>query len=105
MRTSESEIRLTFSTKNISNNTAGGFGSEDPQISSQSDNVYVVWEDRALVGNNDIFFSFSHDSGQTFSTPPDNLSNSTGRSENPQISSTTETTTTTKHKQHFYYYR
>ena len=50
----------------------------------------MVWEDRAPVGNNDIFFSFSHDSGQTFRTPPDNISNSTGRSENPQISSTTE---------------
>ena len=39
----------------------------------------------------DIFFSFSHDGGQTFSTPPDNISNNTGRSHNPQISSDTET--------------
>ena len=59
-----------------------------PQISSEGNNVYVIWGE-ALPGNSEIFFSFSHDNGQTFSTPPDNLSENTGVSEAPQISSST----------------
>jgi len=82
----------TFSTPpdNISNNTGNSLG---PQISSKGNNTYVVWEDDTDNDffNFDIFFSFSHDGGQTFSTPPDNLSNNIGRSQNPQISSDTET--------------
>ena len=41
--------------------------------------------DTTTSGNNDIFFSFSHDGGQTFSTK--NISNNTANSEDPQISS------------------
>jgi hypothetical protein len=77
----------TFSSPpdNLSNSEEGSFG---PQISSEGDNVYVIWGE-ALPGNSEIFFSFSHDNGQTFSTPPDNLSENTGVSEAPQISSST----------------
>jgi len=74
----------------ISNSTRP---SESPHISSQGINVYVVWlgltDDDFF--NTDIFFSFSHDGGQTFNTPPDNLSNNTGVSLFPQLSSTGET--------------
>ena len=74
---------LTFSTPdNLSENT--GF-SPAPQISSQGSNVYVVWYDNT-PGNFDIFFAFSTDNGLTFSTP-DNLSENTGVSFVPQISS------------------
>ena len=74
---------LTFSTPdNLSENTGR---SEDPQISLEGNNVYVVWE-FITPGNSDIFFAFSTNNGQTFSTP-DNLSENTGDSEDPQISS------------------
>src|SRR6185436_4234 len=75
----------TFSTPdNLSETTGPSAG--DPQISSEGNNVYVVWEDNTL-GNSDIFFAFSTNNGQTFSTP-DNLSEeNTGSSEDPQISS------------------
>jgi hypothetical protein len=76
----------TFSTPdNISENTGV---SGVPQISSEGNNVYVIWPAPA-PSTSDIFFSFSHDNGQTFSSPPDNLSENTGVSEAPQISSTT----------------
>jgi hypothetical protein len=79
---------LTFSTKNISNTTGNSFF---PRISSEGNNVYVVWQDKtANLVNDDIFFARSTDGGQTFSTPPDNISNSTGTSANPQISSTSD---------------
>ena len=65
----------TFSTPDNLNNETSDFS--DPQISSSGNNVYVVWEDSTLAGgNDDIFFAFSTDNGQTFSTP-DNLSEST----------------------------
>ena len=77
----------TFSTPhNLSNNTQAG----GPQISSSGNNVYVVWAEQVPSGpfstTPDIFFAFSTDNGQTFSTP-DNLSENTGASFNPQISS------------------
>ena len=76
---------LTFSTPdNLSNNTGV---STDPQISSSGNNVYVVWEDSTPgTGDTDIFFAFSTDNGQTFSTP-DNLNNETSDFSDPQISS------------------
>ena len=52
----------TFSTKNISNNTGRSFS---PQISSIENIVYVVWQDDTDNDVFDIFFTFSHDSGQT----------------------------------------
>ena len=73
----------TFSTPdNLSNSSIPSF---NPQISSEDNNVYVVWGDRT-PGNDEIFFAVSNDNGQTFSTP-DNLSVNTGASFNAQISS------------------
>ena len=70
---------------NISTNTVDSI---DPQTKCEGNNVYVVWResDSTLAAEDEIFFSFSHDGGQTFSEP-DNLSNNTGFSTKPQISS------------------
>ena len=79
---------LTFSElENISENTRT---SGSPQISSEGNNVYVVWIDASpnLV-EFDIFFARSTDGGLTFSEP-ENISETTGDSSNPQISSNTE---------------
>jgi len=74
----------TFTTpENISNNIKS---SESPQISTEGNNVYVVWMEEIPSGNFDIFFAVSNDNGQTFSTP-ENLSNNSGDSTSPQISS------------------
>ena len=74
----------TFSSpQNISENDGI---STDPQISSQGNNVYVVWEDNAFPLRPDIFFAFSTDNGQTFSSP-ENVSQNPRSSFNPQISS------------------
>jgi hypothetical protein len=61
---------------NISNNAED---SHIPQISSEENNVYVVWKDDATPDNDvDIFFTASNNNGQTFTDPPDNLSNTRG---------------------------
>ena len=74
---------LTFNnTINLSNNTGN---SQKPQVSSSGNNVYVVWEDNTL-GNAEVLFRASNDGGTLFG-PTLNLSNNTGISENPQISS------------------
>ena len=76
----------TFSTPiNLSNNAEA---STSAQISSSGDNnVYVVWEDRDLsTSAGDIFFRVSTNNGQTFSTPPVNISNNAENSQRPQIS-------------------
>ena len=75
----------TFSTPvdNLSENMGDSIV---PQISSEGNNVYVVWQDDT-PGNNDIFFAVSNNNGQTFSTPVDNLSENMGDSIVPQISS------------------
>ena len=59
--------------------------SSEPQISSEGNNVYVIWQD-STPGNDDIFFSRSTDGGLTFSEP-ENISEDTGFSSGPQISS------------------
>ena len=59
-----------------------------PTPTPTDNNVYVVWADNT-PGNSDIFFAASNDNGQTFSSPPDNLSENTGFSSSPQISSNT----------------
>ena len=70
---------------NISKNAED---SRIPQVSSQGSNVYVVWQDDATPNNTvDIFFTASNNNGQAFSEPPDNLSNTTGSSFDPKISS------------------
>ena len=60
-----------------------------PQISSSSDNIYIVWQES--VGsygttNYDIFFKKSNDNGNNFGSPI-NLSDNAGFSEHPQITS------------------
>ena len=78
---------LTFGDpENISENTGS---STNPQISSDGNNVYVVWSDNTTTtGINDIFFARSTNGGLTFSDP-ENISENTGNSINPQISSST----------------
>jgi hypothetical protein len=60
-----------------------------PQISSSSDNIYIVWQES--VGSYgttyyDIFFKKSNDNGNNFGSPI-NLSDNAGFSEHPQIAS------------------
>ena len=60
-----------------------------PQISSSSDNIYIVWQES--VGsygttNYDILFKKSNDDGNSFGSPI-NLSDNIGFSEHPQIAS------------------
>src|SRR5687767_14046255 len=70
--------------KNLSNTAET---SSDPQISSEGNNVYVVWMEEFIENTSyDIFVAVSNDFGLTFSTP-ENLSNNTGVSFIPQISS------------------
>lgn len=60
-----------------------------PQISSSSENIYIVWQESVGsygTNNYDIFFKKSNDSGETFGSPI-NLSNNIGFSEHPQIAS------------------
>jgi len=53
---------------NISNNAGS---SRSPQIAISGNNVYVTWHDATLttVTTTQIFFSVSHDSGNSFSSP------------------------------------
>jgi hypothetical protein len=74
---------LTFSEpENLSENLGRSSG---PRISSEGNNVYLVWQD-STPGNDDIFFSISTDGGLTFSEP-ENISEDTGFSSGPEISS------------------
>jgi hypothetical protein len=61
--------------------------SSSPQISFKGNNVYVVRDTYTTSCPTDIFFTASNDNGHTFSTI--NLSNNTGTSSSPQISSST----------------
>jgi hypothetical protein len=73
----------TFSSLiNISNNAGSSLS---PQISTEGNHVYVVWQDNTPGIETDIFFTHSNDNGLTFSTPV-NLSNTIGESNEPQIS-------------------
>ena len=88
-----SEIFFTFSNNNgrtfssPNNLSESAVPSFDPQISSSGNNVYVVWNDIIPPNNGQNFFAVSNNNGSTFSDPPDNLSNSSQNSRNPQISS------------------
>jgi hypothetical protein len=67
---------------NISSNSDS---SVTPQVAGDAaGNIYAVWEDDT-ASNSNILFSRSTDGGVTFSTPPQNLSNSTGYSFSPRI--------------------
>ena len=78
------EIFFSFSTDNglsfsqpdnISESTGN---SVTPQIATNGDNVYILWQENTLNPNNsDIFFSFSTDNGLSFSQPK-NISKNTG---------------------------
>jgi hypothetical protein len=81
--TSSKDNGQTFSEPvNLSNNNGS---STIPQLSSYGTNVYVTWMDNS-IGDAEIFFAFSIDNGQIFSSPI-NLSNNPGTSLIPQISS------------------
>ena len=59
------------------------------QISTSNNNIYVVWQESVpgtAIRNYDILFKHSTDNGSSFSQEI-NLSNNTGFSEHPQISS------------------
>ena len=71
------------------NLTHNVYDSVYPQISSYSDNIYIVWQES--VGsygttNYDVFFKKSNDDGNSFGSPI-NLSDNIGFSEHPQIAS------------------
>ncbi len=81
-----SEISNLNETNNLTQNDDD---SVYPQISSSSDNIYIVWQES--VGsygttNYDIFFKKSNDNGNNFGSPI-NLSDNVGFSEHPQIAS------------------
>jgi len=79
--------KLNFNKPN--NLTQNDDDSVYPQISSSSNNIYIVWQES--VGsygttNYDIFFKKSNDDGKSFGSPI-NLSDNIGFSEHPQIAS------------------
>lgn len=53
------------------------------QMAVSGNNVYAVWTDTSF-GNGEIFFTVSHDSGNTFDTPK-NISDNPGSSFRPRI--------------------
>ena len=67
----------TFNTpKNLSNKSTSN--SEHPQISTEGNNVYVVWDEHDPVTfASEVYFSKSNNNGENFSAP-ENLSNSEG---------------------------
>ncbi|HJU79694.1 MAG TPA: hypothetical protein VJ599_09050 [Nitrososphaeraceae archaeon] len=76
--------KINFETNNLTQNDDD---SVYPQISSSSDNIYIVWQES--VGsygttNYDIFFKKSNDNGNSFGSSI-NLSDNEGFSEHPQI--------------------
>ena len=73
----------TFSIpQDISNTGGGSFGQ---QMLVSGNNVYVVWRDQSNGGDQDIFFTVSHDNGQTFLDKPIDLSDNDGDSTNQQM--------------------
>ncbi|HEX6294532.1 MAG TPA: sialidase family protein [Nitrososphaeraceae archaeon] len=58
--------------------------SEDPQIVSYRNNVYVVWVEENEPADPDIFFRVSHNNGDRFN-PVIDLSNNNGDSDFPQL--------------------
>jgi hypothetical protein len=82
--TQSSDNGVTFTRAiNLSNDTGD---SEQPEVTSQENNVYVVWEDIHTVGPDNILYTQSIDGGQTFGRPI-NISNNTGDSTDPLIAS------------------
>ena len=56
----------------------------NPEVSSNGNNVYVVWQGQSENGNQDIFMRKSVDYGSSFSSV-ENLSNDPGGSGNPDV--------------------
>ena len=63
----------------------------NPEVSSSSNNIYVVWQGQSENGNQDIFMRKSADYGSSFSGV-ENLSNDPGGSGNPQVTINGNTT-------------
>lgn len=90
--TENEQIQKDFEKLNLSkpnNITQNDDDSVYPQISSSSNNIYIVWQES--VGsygttNYDVFFKKSNDDGNSFGSPI-NLSDNIGFSEHPQIAS------------------
>jgi hypothetical protein len=79
--TTSSDSGATWSSvQNLSDNSGN---SAYPKIAVSGSNVYVVWEDNTL-GNYDVFFRTSSDSGATWSSVQ-NLSDNSGYSFDPKI--------------------
>ena len=74
---------LKFSNYKIINLSNNNGTSDNPQIATSGNNIYVVWTDNT-TGNGDIYFKMSSDNGKTFDGTK-NLSNNNGTSDNPQI--------------------
>jgi hypothetical protein len=74
----------TFSFPINISKTPDGNSSLSPQISTEGNNVYVVWQEE-FPSTTEVFFVMSNDKGQTFSLPK-SISESTGSSVSPQIS-------------------
>jgi hypothetical protein len=72
----------SFSKPNVLTHHSGNSGL--PQISADANDVYLVWEDNSL-GNFDVFFAKSNDTGNTFGAFT-NVSNDTGESGAPRMS-------------------
>ena len=71
----------TFSKPNVLTHHSGISGL--PQISADADNVYLLWEDNSL-GNFDVFFTKSTDTGNTFGALK-NISDDKGESGTPRM--------------------
>ncbi|MGI0073726.1 MAG: sialidase family protein [Nitrosotalea sp.] len=71
----------SFSRPNAITHHSGNSGL--PQISADTNGVYLLWEDDSL-GNFDVFFTKSNDTGNTFRTLT-NVSNDTGESGTPRM--------------------
>ncbi|HEX7032911.1 MAG TPA: sialidase family protein [Nitrososphaera sp.] len=72
----------SFKDKLVIANTAGAAFPQ--QIAASDRDVYIVWQSNIDGNNNEVFFSESHDGGQSFQSPI-NLSNSSGVSYSPQV--------------------
>jgi hypothetical protein len=83
--TQSNDNGLTFSTPvNLSNNAGE---SNEPRISVEGNNIYVIWND-TTSGNFEIFFITNNQPFGTFGFTI-NLSNNAGNSFHPEISSST----------------
>jgi hypothetical protein len=60
--------------------------SQKPRVTCSPDGaIHVLWEEQEAGAEPEVFYRSSVDSGQTFTTPPRNLSENTGRSTDPDI--------------------